>query len=451
MNNKNSKKYKFKSWDDAFKGMVPAARQQSVRVADYTQVLFERVCATDYYTKGSIKRPYLTSDYFETAYKCGLYHQIGKSVLPEGLQIWKNDFTEEEKRYYRRYTVEGKNLVALLQGEDEDEVSISGMMIREACEQHMERWNGAGYPAGRTGEDISLIGQIVGLAREFDSLVCGTKSETPFEDTIDVLIAKKGSMYSAELISVLKAARGELRAIYKKYIQYTKTLPKTVPLVDKRAERPFGLKYKPFAETETSLKMYEAIPWFGAVQDKPEETETLKEVEALLARTGLLMDISYYFLYEASDTIVRMENCQVAFEGMIVPMFEGFYKAEGQWEQIEKVFKDQGIDKKKLILTVPINILRKLELSIKNRLVEYIEQGLALALDEYRPDYVTLEQIRDIGFTHVRLATEMTLRSDCAKVIDELQNHGITVVMPNTTDLLFTEDQLIKDILMNEQ
>lgn len=447
----NSKKYKFKSWDDAFKGMVPAVRQQSVRVADYTRILFERVCATDAYIRGTIKRPYLTPEYYEVAYKCGLYHQLGKSVLPEGLQIWKNDFTEEEKRYYRKYPIEGRNLVAMLQGEDDDEISISGKMIREACEQHMERWNGTGYPAGRTGEDISLIAQVVGLARELDGLVCGIKSESPFEDAIAELLGKKNSMYSSELLSVLKAARGELRAIYKKYIQYTKTLPKTVPLVDKRAERPFGLNYKPIVNRGASLKIYEAVPWFGAVQDKPEETETAKEVEALLARTGLLADISYYFLYEAADVAVRMENCEVEFEGILVPMFAGFYEMEGQWERIMQVFEDQGIDKRKLLLTVPTELLRRLELPTRERLMEYIEQGLALVLDEYRPDRVTLAQIRDIGFTHVRLATEMSLRSDLSKVIEELQGYGITVIWPNTTEFIFTEEQLMKDILMNER
>ena len=102
-------------------------------------------------------------------------------------------------------------------------------------------------------------------------------------------------------------------------------------------------------------------------------------------------------------------------------------------------------------LAVPTELLRRLELPTRERLMEYIEQGLALVLDEYRPDRVTLAQIRDIGFTHVRLATEMSLRSDLSKVIEELQGYGITVIWPNTTEFIFTEEQLMKDILMNER
>ena len=41
----NWKKSYYESWDDAFRGLAPAVRQQSVRVAAYTQVLFVQACA----------------------------------------------------------------------------------------------------------------------------------------------------------------------------------------------------------------------------------------------------------------------------------------------------------------------------------------------------------------------------------------------------------------------
>ena len=38
------KRAEYETWDEAFRGLVPAVRQQSVRVAAYTQVLFLQAC-----------------------------------------------------------------------------------------------------------------------------------------------------------------------------------------------------------------------------------------------------------------------------------------------------------------------------------------------------------------------------------------------------------------------
>ena len=45
------------------------------------------------------------------AYKCGMYHQLGKALVPPEYQILQNDFTGEERAVYRKYTTEGRILV----------------------------------------------------------------------------------------------------------------------------------------------------------------------------------------------------------------------------------------------------------------------------------------------------------------------------------------------------
>ena len=39
-NEQNWKRKEYETWDEAFRGLAPAVRQQSVRVAAYTQALF---------------------------------------------------------------------------------------------------------------------------------------------------------------------------------------------------------------------------------------------------------------------------------------------------------------------------------------------------------------------------------------------------------------------------
>ncbi len=449
MSSENWKQKTYKTWEEAFRGLAPVVRQQSARTADYTRVLFLEACVYPAYAKDPSIPLYMNVKYEETAYKCGLYHQLGKALLPPEYQVWRESFTEEEKIMFRKYTTDGKELVSRLQGEDDEEVSIPSKMIRKSCEQHMERWNGSGFPKARTGADISLIGQIVGLAKELDWLVSSRRSENPFEEAIETLVAQKDRMFSSDLISVLKNCRGELRAVYKKYIQYTKALPKTVPLVDKRKERPFGLKYRALPE-QNGMSYYESVAWFGAVLDKPEDAETMEEVEPLLNRVGMMYDVNFYLLYEAADAALRMKNCSLPCDGILVPMFQSFFRGDNQWNRFDQLFTDQPIEKKKLMMLVPGELLHFAEPALVEQLTGFLERGMTLVLDDLNPEKISLMQILEIGFTHVRFPEEMTFREKDAEVLEKLQSNGITIVDRVKEGFLFTEDELIRGMLSEE-
>lgn len=433
---------RFKNWDEAFRALTPVMRQQSVRVADYTQVLFRGACKSSAYLKNHDSPVYLEVSYSEVAYKCGFYHQIGKALAPDNYPAWSECFTDEEKSRYCKYVVDGKELVAKLQGESaEDETdNVPNRMIQEACELHMERWDGSGFPYGYEGREISLIAQIVGLAKEFDRLICERKSETPYEDAVDILLAQEGDAFSEELMEVFKSHQTELRNIYKKYIQYTKIIPKTVPLVEKRPGRPMGLKYRQIvAGNEISAFVFEAVPWFGGI-------ENIEEAEAMLFRTGLLRDASIYLLYEAADLLARMKNCEIYTGGVLVPMFREFYRGENHSERLEQMYEDTTIDRKKLLLAVPERLLKN-DRSVNARLIEYIEQGIPLMLDDYHPEDLPIALIREIGFTHVRLACDSAKRNDC---LQELQSHGITVIDWPSGEAWLSEDELIGYLMKSE-
>ena len=86
------KRKEYDTWDEAFRALAPVIRQQSVRVASYAQVLFVQACASSYGTKTADGAERMNGKYAELAYKCGMYHQLGKSLVPEEYQVWQNDF-----------------------------------------------------------------------------------------------------------------------------------------------------------------------------------------------------------------------------------------------------------------------------------------------------------------------------------------------------------------------
>ena len=167
----------YETWDEAFRALSPVVRQQSVRVASYTQVLFVQACSTPFGKDTAAGAEQMKAKFAELSYKCGLYHQLGKALVPVEYQIWQNDFTEEEAAVYKKYTVDGRRLVTKLQEktlrtifkrgkskEDTDSFNVTWNMVRESCEQHMERYDGSGFPSGKSGSEFSPIAQLVGLA-----------------------------------------------------------------------------------------------------------------------------------------------------------------------------------------------------------------------------------------------------------------------------------------------
>ena len=80
--NQNWKRKEYETWDEAFRGLSPAIRQQSVRVAAYTQVLFVQACAGSFGTGTPEGSERMAGQYADLAYKCGMYHQLGKAMVP---------------------------------------------------------------------------------------------------------------------------------------------------------------------------------------------------------------------------------------------------------------------------------------------------------------------------------------------------------------------------------
>ena len=485
-NEQNWKRKEYETWDEAFRGLAPAVRQQSVRVAAYTQALFVQACAGSFGANTRAGKERMIGQYADLAYKCGLYHQLGKALVPPEYQLWQDDFTEEEQAVYKKYTTDGRFLVALLQeransarekrkGEfvESSTMNVPWLMIRESCEQHMERWDGSGYPAGRLGSDISPIAQIVGIAKELDRLSAETRSETPFDDAIHTLVAQSGTAWSPELIEVLKATRTKCRAVYNKYIYYTMTLPKTIPLVEKRKERPMGLQYRPMAgDAEGNIVAYEAIPWFGGIHDRPDETEAASELEDMLNRKDMVSDISFYFLYEAADAILRIENCKLKTQAILLQMMPSFYSQGTQLQRFNQLFKDQPIPRDKLLLTIPEETILGANKTQQEIIMRYLRNGIKLVVDNYHPNKLAAEKLKGMGFTHLRLAPELYLKQETANTMNLLRQDGFTLVGGNadTHDILgwlaacgvvfmsgtmtgipVSEDELIRDSLARER
>ena len=405
-------------------------------------MLYVSACKLHFGSKTKESESRVRGTYADLAYKCGMYHQLGKALVPPEYQIWQNDFTEEEQTVYRKYTTDGRILVSNLQGRgmrlwerrkgqasESPTHNIPWLMLRESCEQHMERFDGSGYPDGLKGGEISPIAQIVGIAKELDRIASETRAENPFDIAIEALIAGAGKNWSNSLLAVLDDAKEECREVYNKYVAYTRAIPKTIPLVDKRADRAMGLKYRPMvSDSSGTVLMYEATPWFGGLVDQPGETESAEEVRELLRRMSLTEDVSWYLLYEASDAVVRINNCKLELQGILLNMLPDFYNLKTQLQKFNKLFDDQPIGRDQLWLTIPADTIINSTKTNAEILQRYIRGGVRFVVDGYRPSELPAERLEELGLKTVRLDPALYLNRDTAVLMAELRERGFTFV-----------------------
>jgi len=101
---------------------------------------------------------------------------------------------------------------------DESDQEIFQMAHR-ICNHHHERWDGSGYPAGLSGNEIPLEARIMSIADVFDALLSRRvyKPAMSPAETLDLLRNAAGSQFDPEMIAVFVKNADRFEAIYKSY------------------------------------------------------------------------------------------------------------------------------------------------------------------------------------------------------------------------------------------
>jgi putative two-component system response regulator len=124
-------------------------------------------------------------------------HDIGKIGIPDNILMKPGKLTDEEFGLMKTHSIIGANLLA-----------YSKSKILQVAEQialsHHEKWNGKGYPQGLAGENIPLVGRIIGLADVFDALTSKRPYKDPFpvEKAIDIIKKERGEHFDPHIVDV---------------------------------------------------------------------------------------------------------------------------------------------------------------------------------------------------------------------------------------------------------
>jgi putative two-component system response regulator len=134
-------------------------------------------------------------------------HDLGKIAISDEILRKPGPLTKAQYTRMQEHTRLGAEL---LSGSPHPILEVA----RVVALSHHERWDGAGYPAGRRGEDIPLVGRIVSVADVFDSLIHHRpyKEAIPMAKVLEMIHEDSGTAFDPRIVQALEelASRGML-------------------------------------------------------------------------------------------------------------------------------------------------------------------------------------------------------------------------------------------------
>lgn len=117
-------------------------------------------------------------------------HDIGKIAIPDSILLKPGKLTNEEFEVMKLHTATGAEILSGGQ-------SALLRLAEQIALTHHERWDGGGYPAGLSSEEIPLTGRIVAVADVFDALTHERpyKDAWPVEDAVREITEQRGRQF----------------------------------------------------------------------------------------------------------------------------------------------------------------------------------------------------------------------------------------------------------------
>ncbi|MBN8503212.1 MAG: HD domain-containing protein [Burkholderiales bacterium] len=127
-------------------------------------------------------------------------HDLGKLGIPDAVLKKPGSLSPEERREMNEHPrigaeILGRSRIGLFR------------LAAEVAYTHHERWDGAGYPNGLSGEDIPLSGRIVAVVDFYDALRMDRCYRPAFSeaDTLDMLRGQRGKAFDPHIVDVFLA------------------------------------------------------------------------------------------------------------------------------------------------------------------------------------------------------------------------------------------------------
>jgi HD-GYP domain-containing protein (c-di-GMP phosphodiesterase class II) len=137
----------------------------------------------------------------------GLLHDVGKIGVPDAILNKPGKLTEAEFSEMRMHPLHGARILSNIQ-------SQKVVNLIPGVKYHHERWDGKGYPEGLKGEEIPLLGRLLGVADFLDALTSDRsyRKGLTLEEALAMVVDLEGKAFDPVVVkaAVDLHARGQL-------------------------------------------------------------------------------------------------------------------------------------------------------------------------------------------------------------------------------------------------
>ncbi len=144
-------------------------------------------------------------------------HDIGKVALEDSVLLKPGELTPAERFKMQLHVEVGADSIR----EIERRLGASNFleMAREIANSHHERWDGAGYPNGLSGEQIPLAARIVAIADVYDALSASRVYKNPFPhaECVEIIRREAGRQFDPELVEIFLEVAPQFEEIAQRF------------------------------------------------------------------------------------------------------------------------------------------------------------------------------------------------------------------------------------------
>lgn len=127
-----------------------------------------------------------------------LLHDVGKLSIPDRVLTKPGPLNELEWAAMRRHAALGERMLAHILDQAE---------VLAIVRSHHERWDGGGYPDGKSGEEIPLSARIVAVADAFQAMIEPRPYRAPRtrESALEEIVSQSGRQFDPACVETLRA------------------------------------------------------------------------------------------------------------------------------------------------------------------------------------------------------------------------------------------------------
>ncbi len=156
----------------------------------------------------------ISDEFAENIVKAAALHDIGKIKTPDAILQKPGKLTDEEFETMKLHAPEGRRIIKETFHESSDEKYMR--MASDVAGYHHEKWNGRGYPTGKSGEDIPLSARIMAVADVFDAISehrC-YRAAMPMDKCFAIIEEGRGEHFDPQIVDVFMELREEVERIH---------------------------------------------------------------------------------------------------------------------------------------------------------------------------------------------------------------------------------------------